>query len=161
MRFYYYLLPRGDPSNPYYIIREAMLVDAEAPSDQEGMSLSQINRDNCLKMPYACYLLSSLKTDYDDDKEYCKEVLAQIDRLQRKEIDHYIAGRNDFSSTMNQHEVVMENYIFGECYEWPLSTFPLLHYKLALQGWLKFLDMPLSVDSEMTIDLPDLTPVSA
>lgn len=156
IKFLCFPLPRKDPSDPCNLLRRAMLLDAEPPLKEEGKSLSEINRENCIKRPYSCYLLPSLDTEYDDDIEYCEEVLAQITRLEKKEIDSYLAGRRDFSSKINEHEVVMENYIFGECYEWPLSTFPLVHYKVALQGWRQFLDIPKSIDAELIIDLPEV-----
>ena len=133
-----------------------MLLDAEPRIEVEGKSLSEIGRENSVNRPYSCYLLPSLDTEFDSDIAYCERALEQISRLERKEINHYQVGGNHFSCTMTQHEVVIENYIFGECYEWPLSTFPLVHYKVALQGWRKFLDIPKSIDAELIIDLPEV-----
>jgi len=156
IRFYSYLFPDGDPCNSSDLIREAKMVDAEPPLKQEGKSISEKNRENCLKRPYASYLFPSLETEYGSDKEYCEEVLSQIARLENKEIDQYFAGGNQFFHTLNQQEVIIENNIFGECYEWPLSTFPLAHYKIALQGWRQFLGIPKAIDSELIIDLPEV-----
>jgi hypothetical protein len=157
IQFYCYLFPDGDPSDSCDIFRAAKLVGAEPLLKKKWKSLNEKNRENCLARPYTNYLFPSLETEYGTDKEYCEEVLAKIDRLERKEIDQYAVGGNQYLCTLNQHEVVIENYIFGECYEWPLSTFPLVNYKIALQGWRKFLDIPKTIDSELIIDLPEVT----
>ena len=72
-----------------------------------------------------------------------------------REINQYIAGGNHFTYTMNQHLVIFENCVFGECYEWPIWECTLVQFKAALQGWRQFLDIPKSIDAELIIDLPD------
>lgn len=124
--------------------------------EEEGKSFSDITRGNCVNRPYSSYLLPSFRHEFGADIEYCDEVLAQIYRLEKKEINHYLAGVNHFTYTMNPHEVIFENCVFGECYEWPIWSCPLLQFKVALQGWRKFLDIPKSIDAELIIDLPEV-----
>jgi hypothetical protein len=157
IRFYCFLFQGGNPNDPCDLIRVAKLLDAEPPLEKAGKSFSEITRDNCVNRPYSSYLLPSLRSEFGTDIKYCEKVLAQISRLERKEIEHYRAGGNEFSYTMNQHEVVFENAVFDECYEWPLWTCPLMQFKVALQGWRKFLDIPKTIDSELITDLPEVT----
>jgi len=83
-------------------------------------------------------------------------VLQDIEKLERCEIEIASWGGDPgFEQTITREGVTFENGTFGECPEWPLWSCPLAHYKAALQGWRKFLDMPKSVDSELIVELPD------
>jgi hypothetical protein len=104
---------------------------------------------------YQSYLLSALSSDYGNDKECCDDVLNIIDRLEKGEIDYYEGGGMGFMHLMTPESVTFEHIIFGECYSWPRWTCPMAHYKAALNGWRRFLDMPESIGSELIIELPE------
>ena len=89
----------GDPSD---IIRASTLVDAP----EEVM------------LQYNNYLLSALDTDYPAI-EYCDDVLKEIDRLERGEIEVTYWG-NHFEHTITRENVTFEHAFFGECPEWPI-----------------------------------------
>ena len=105
---------------------------------------------------YQSYLLSALRSDYGHDKECCDDVLTIIDSLEKGEIDYYEGGGMGFMHVMTPESVTFEHIIFGICPEWPRWTCPMAHYKAALKGWRRFLDMPESIDSELIIELPEV-----
>jgi hypothetical protein len=105
---------------------------------------------------YQSYLLSALRSDYGKDKECCDHVLNIIERLEKGEIDYYEGGGQGFMHLMTPETVTFEHIIFGICPEWPRWTCPMAHYKAALKGWRRFLDMPESIDSELIIELPEV-----
>jgi hypothetical protein len=124
----------GDPSD---IIRASTLVDAP-----DGV-IQQYNN----------YLLSALDTNYRRS-EHCDEVLRQIDRLERGEIQTFTWEGDGFFYDITRDTVTFEHAVFGECPEWPVWRCSLTQYKVALEGWKRFLAMPKSIDSELIVDLP-------
>jgi hypothetical protein len=101
------------------------------------------------------YLLSALDTDYTTHTEWCDQVLAEIDQLERGEITTYAWDGQGFQHRMTASKVIFEHTIFGECPDWPLWSCTLAQYKAALQGWRKFIEMPKSIDTQLIIELPD------
>ena len=103
------------------------------------------------------YLLSALDTDFNQNRYgQVDEVLLDIEKLERGEIEHCMAGTPDtLKHTITRTKVTFEHAIFGECPEWPLWSCSLAQYKAALQGYRKFLDMPESIESELIVELPD------
>lgn len=103
------------------------------------------------------YLLSALDTDFNQNRQgQIDEVLADIEKLERGEIDRCMAGTADtLMHTLTREKVTFEHSIFGECPDWPLWSCTLAQYKAALKGYRKFLDMPESIDSELIVELPD------
>ena len=106
---------------------------------------------------YEKYLLSALDTDFNQNRQgQMDEVLADIEKLERGEIDRCMAGTADtLMHTLTREKVTFEHSIFGECPEWPLWSCTLAQYKAALQGYRKFLDMPKSIDTQFIVELPD------
>jgi len=134
------------------------MLDVEPPREDwevENWTIDMI-RENSLTRPYSVYLLSALNTDYGNDKECCDDVLNIINRLEKGEIDYYEGGGQGFMHLMTPESVTFEHIIFGICPEWPSWTCPIAHYKAALEGWRRFLDMPESIDSELIIELPEV-----
>ncbi len=108
------------------------------------------------KEGYEKYLLSAFGTDYPTDHpDWCDEVIANIEKLERGEIESTKWDGQGFQHRMTPTKVTFEHTIFGECPEWPLWSCTLAQYKAALQGYRKFLDMPKTIDSELVVELPD------
>lgn len=104
------------------------------------------------------YLLSALDTDFRDG-DGVEDVLVDIDRLEKGEIESCLAGTPDnFMHSLTRNQVTFEHAVFGECLEWPLWSCTLAQYKAALQGWKQFLQLPKSTDSELIVELPDAVP---
>jgi hypothetical protein len=137
--FYYWLRGQELSGNDYYMLSTALLIDAPEAT------IKGFNK----------YLLSALDTDYTTHTEWCDEVLAEIDKLERGAIAAYAWDGQGFQHRMNALNVTFEHTIFGECPDWPLWTCTLAQYKAALQGWRKFIDMPKSIDTQLIIELPD------
>lgn len=140
IRFYCYWMAghgKGIDDDPYYLFRVATLT--EAPKD--------VIRE------YNKYLLGSLDTDYPAI-EYCDDVLKEIDRLERGEIQTFTWEGDGFFHDITRDTVTFEHAVFGECPEWPIWRCSLTQYKVALEGWKRFLVMPKSIDSELIVDLP-------
>jgi hypothetical protein len=109
-----------------------------------------------LARPYAAYLFSALRTDFPEHSpEFCEEVMNAVERLERDEIDKYIWEGDGFTHTLTHDKVVFEHTIFGECPEWPIWSCPLSHYKAALLGWRRFIEMPEAIGTELIVELPD------
>jgi hypothetical protein len=141
--FYYWLRGQELSGNDYYMLSAALLIDAP-----EAITNS-----------FNKYLLSALDTDFNQNREgQADEVLADIEKLERGEIDHCMAGTVDtLMHTITRDQVTFEHSIFGECPDWPLWSCTLAQYKAALQGWRKFIEMPKSIDTQLIIELPDDT----
>ena len=111
--------------------------------------------------PHPFYMLSGALSDFPaHHPEHYEEVLEEIGRLERGEIDSYETGGNGFCHSLTRTHVVLEHAVFGECPEWPLWTCTLAQYKAALQGWKQFLQLPKSIDSELVVVLPDASPLA-
>jgi hypothetical protein len=158
VRYFCELYYCDDPKNPACLKRTATLIDHE-PVKKEWYTqkfTSEMARENALTRPYHTYLLSALDSDYGNDEECCNDILNIIDRLEKGEIDYYEGGGQGFMHLMTPESVTFEHIIFGICPEWPRWTCPMEHYKAALKGWRRFLDMSESIDSELIIELPEV-----
>ena len=145
MKIRYFFYELASPANEVrsavtYILRSAHLFDAP----------------NSLQSAYSKYLFSSLDSDFSENihGEFDK-VLQEINRIERLEINSYVFEGQGFIHEINKKSVLFEHAIFGVCSHWPIWSCPLSHYKIAMQGWVKFLDFPKSLDREMIVDLPE------
>ncbi len=163
IRYYYYLSNHGEK------------VDGHEPSLWSSCDTGEPRKDEwfardakfspqewgqiALARPYSTYLCSAIQTDFPaHQSELIDAVLKDIEKLERGEIDKCFAGTADtFCHSLTRYSVTFEHAIFGVCPEWPLWSCPLAHYKTALQGWRKFIDMPKSLGSELIVELPDVT----
>ena len=140
--FYYWLRGQELSGNDYYMLSAALLIDAP-----EAITNS-----------FNKYLLSALDTDFNQNREgQADEVLADIEKLEKGDIDSYETGGNGFCHSLTREKVIFEHSIFGECPDWPLWSCTLAQYKAALQGWRKFIEMPKSIDTQLIIELPEDT----
>lgn len=136
------------------VIFKYLLIDESARGHSSWL-LYRAETINSPKEGFEKYLLSALDTDYTTHTEWCDQVLAEIDRLERGEITSYVWDGQGFQHRMTASKVIFEHTIFGECPDWPLWSCTLAQYKAALQGWRKFIDMPKSIETQLIIELPD------
>jgi len=105
---------------------------------------------------FSSYLFSSLLSDFFDNRYGdVDEMLDAVDKIERGELDVYDTGGEGFCHNITRDRVRFEHSVFGECPEWPIWCCTLAQYKAALQGYRRFLDMPRSIESELTIELPE------
>ena len=108
-----------------------------------------------LKDLYNSYIFEAIESDFrGKDLLSCEEVLDEIKKIERGGKEFFVWHGRAFIHTINRSAVSFEHAVFGECLEWPIQSFPLSHYKTALEGWIKFCNMPESTTSELIIDLP-------
>jgi len=109
-----------------------------------------------LARPYSTYLCSALSTDFPEyDPTFVDDVLEQVERIERGEIDAYEYEGDGFTQYITRDGVRFEHTVFGECPEWPIWYCTFAQYKAALQGYRRFLDMPKSIESELIVELPE------
>ncbi len=123
-----------------YIFRSAHLIDAPSSA----------------KHAYSKYLFSSLDSDFSENRhgEFDK-LLQEIDRIEKLEINYYIFEGQGFTHEISKKGVLFEHAIFGVCPHWPLWSCPLSHYKIAVQAARDFFAMPVSLDTELIVELPE------
>jgi len=105
---------------------------------------------------YNKYLLSALCTDFPSHHpELADDAIDDIAHIERGEIEVAEWGGEGFCHSLTRDTVTFEHAVFGECPEWPIWSCPLSHYKVALLGWRRFIDMPRAIGSELIIELPN------
>jgi hypothetical protein len=123
-----------------YIFRSAHLVDVP----------------NYVRYAYSKYLFSSLESDFNDNRFGAFDaVLEAINRIENGDIDNFIFDGQGFTHEIFRNHVLFEHSIFSICPHWPLWSCSLFHYKIAVQGWMKFLQTPESLDTELIMELPE------
>lgn len=85
-------------------------------------------------------------------------MLAQVGKVESGDLREYQYEGQGFVHHITRQRVRFEHSVFGECPEWPIWCCTLAQYKAALLGYRRFLNMPESIDSELTIELPDGEP---
>jgi hypothetical protein len=144
IRFYCYV-PVCSDGTLMRVCRNSVLVDASE------MVIYEFNK----------YLLSAIDTDFlENDYGQVDDVLIGIGQLERCEIDTYETGGMGFDHSLTRDWVQFEHAIYGECPVWPIWRCTLAQYKATLQGYRRFLDMPINLDSELIIDMADCVPGS-
>jgi hypothetical protein len=105
---------------------------------------------------YRKYLLSSLDSDFLENRfGACDELLKEIEKIERGEIEYFVFDYNGFIHHVNKKSATFEHAIFGVCPHWPLWSCPLSHYKIAVQAARDFFAMPVSLDTELIVELPE------
>lgn len=125
------------------ICRKAKLFDADASTIQN----------------FNKYLLASLDTDFPF---YCmkglQRVLCDIEKMEGGESNTAYWKGAMFYHNIGKSKVTFEHAIFGKCPDWPIWSCTLEQYKAALRGWHGFLQMPVSEESEMLVEIPEGLP---
>jgi hypothetical protein len=123
------------------------------------LTIRAVDCTDLQKYGFEKFLLSAL---YSDMPSYATGhvdgVLAQVAQVEAGSLDEYQYEGDGFVHHITRQRVRFEHSVFGECPEWPIWCCTLAQYKAALLGYRRFLDMPKSTDSELTIDLPDGEP---
>ena len=105
---------------------------------------------------YCKYLLSSLESDFYENHFNDLDILIKkIGLVECREIDGYVLDSGGFTHRITRKSVVFEHAIFGVCPHWPLWSCPLSHYKIAVQSARDFFAMPVSLDTELIVELPE------
>lgn len=120
----------------------------------EGGPVGNIAVGSAALRPYSLFLCSALHTDLHNP-EHCEWVLKDIARLESGGIEHTEWDGQGFQHYISCTTVTLEHTIFGECPEWPTWHCSLSRYKAALVAWKLFLEMPISIDSEVIVELPN------
>lgn len=119
-------------------------------------SLSAARQINNYPHGHHFYRLGVTDTDFPaHHPEYADDVLLDIEKIERGEIKYAQWDGQGFEHRITATQVEFEHAIFNECPEWPIWRCTLAQYKAALQGWRTFIDMPVSIDSELIVELPD------
>jgi hypothetical protein len=109
-----------------------------------------------LKEAYCQYLLSSLSCDFAENRKgTCDKVLYEIKRIENNEIKNYFFEGDELFHYANRESVLFESAIFGVSPHWPLWSCPFSHYKIAVQAARDFYAMPVSLDTELVVELPE------
>lgn len=105
------------------------------------------------------YLLGAVTTDFSENRHGdVDEALAAVQKIEDGALEQFETGGQGFVHHITRSRVRFEHSVFGECPEYPIWCCTLAQYKAALLGYRRFLDMPKSIDSELTIELPDAEP---
>jgi hypothetical protein len=105
---------------------------------------------------YRKYLLSSLDSDFLENRfGACDELLKEIEKIESGELEYFIFDYNGFIHHVDKKSATFEHAIFGVCPHWPLWSCPLSHYKIAVQAARDFFAMPVSLDTELIVELPE------
>jgi hypothetical protein len=109
-----------------------------------------------IKKPYSKYLLSTLESDFSKNMfgDYDK-LLKEIDELKEGKKVSFIFECDGFTHYVSTHSVTFEHTVFGVCPHWPLWSCPLSHYKIAVQAARYFFAIPLSLNTDLIVELPE------
>jgi hypothetical protein len=119
---------------------------------------SVVDAPEALTYEFSKYLLSAITSDFpEQSKHLCDEALADIDRLERGDIDAAEWGGNCFLHVLTRAVVSFEHAVYGQSVTWPRWTCTLEQYKAALLGWRQFLSMPESIESQLAVKMPTRT----
>ncbi len=109
-----------------------------------------------LRRPYSKYLLSTLDSDFFENRHKdCDLLLAEIKKLEEGKLNNFYYEFDGFIHYVGGDSVTFEHAIFGVCPHWPLWSCPLSHYKIAVQAARDFFAMPVSLDTEVIVELPE------
>jgi hypothetical protein len=109
--------------------------------------------------PYTKYLASALQSDFPSPA-YCEKVLENISKVNRGELPKTDWAGNAFVTEIYFDRVQIEHQQFAGDPEWPMWSCSLAEFETALKAWKRFLEMPVSADSEVIVELPTAAPGS-
>jgi hypothetical protein len=109
-----------------------------------------------LRRPYSKYLLSTLDSDFFENRHKdCDLLLAEIKKLEAGDLNNFNFEFDGFIHYVGRDSVTFEHAIFGVCPHWPLWSCPLSHYKIGVQAARDFFAMPVSLETEVIVELPE------
>lgn len=84
---------------------------------------------------------------------HCQAVLEDIRRLKQGEVEKAGWTGNAFITDLYRDHVQIEHQQFRGEAEWPTWTCSLEEFETSLVGWKRFLEMPWSLESEVSVEL--------
>jgi hypothetical protein len=105
--------------------------------------------------PYTKYLASALQSDFPSLAR-CDEVLENISKVNRGELIKVDWAGNSFSIDIYLDHVQIEHQHFAGDPKWPMWSCSLAEFIAAIEAWKSFLGLPVSADSEVTVELPPI-----
>lgn len=136
LRFYY---AQGMTSNGQK--SAALWSTAEIMGDQTGHEID-----------YAKYLGGVFHFDINS-LDHCADVFLEIKKLERGEIEKTGWIGNAFATEIYTDRVEIEHQQFAGHPDWPLWTCTLAEFRAALEGWMRFLKMPVDINSEIIVEI--------
>ena len=119
-------------------------------------AFEMIDAPEHFRKPYSQYLLSSLDSDFFENRHKdCDLLLAEIKKLEAGELNNFNFEFDGFIHYVGRDSVTFEHAIFGVCPHWPLWSCPLSHYKIAVEAARDFFALPESIDTELIVELPE------
>jgi hypothetical protein len=119
-------------------------------------AFEMIDAPESIRKPYSQYLLSSLDSDFSENRFGAfDELLKEIEKIEHGKSENYFFETNGFTYHIGKNSVTFEHAIYGVCPHWPLWSCPLSHYKIALQAARDFFALPESLDTEVIVELPE------
>lgn len=103
--------------------------------------------------PYNKYLVGALLCDFPT-AQLCQEFLDDIEKVRSGRQEKTGWSGNAFDITVYRDHVDTDHQQFAGHPDWPTWTCTLAEFKTALQGWKRFLEMPVSLQSELVVELP-------
>jgi hypothetical protein len=85
----------------------------------------------------------------------CIKILDEIGRLERREQESFFHSGNAWTKTVTREGVQIDSHTVPWWDEQPEGHFTLAEFKAALEGWKRFLQMPISLESRLQIALPE------
>jgi hypothetical protein len=119
-------------------------------------AFEMIDAPESVRKPYSQYLLSSLESDFSENRFGAfDELLKVIEKIEHGKSENYYFETNGFTYHVGKNSVIFEHAIFGVCPHWPLWSCPLSHYKIAIQAARDFFALPESLDTKVIVELPE------
>jgi hypothetical protein len=103
---------------------------------------------------YHVYICGVLGDDYQS-ADGCTKMLGEIDRVERGEKESFFQSGNAWTKTVTREGVQIDSHTVPWWDEQPEGRFTLAEFKAALEGWKRFLQMPMSLESRLQITLPE------
>ncbi len=119
-------------------------------------AFEMIDASESIRKPYSQYLLSSLDSDFSENRfGVFDELIKKIEKIEHGKSENYFFETNGFTYHIGKNSVTFEHAIYGVCPHWPLWSCPLSHFKIALQAARDFFALPESLDTEVIVELPE------
>ena len=100
------------------------------------------------------YICQLLECDYQGADD-CEAMLEEIARVERGEKKSAMGSGNAWTTMATVEGVQIDSHTVPWWDEQPEGRFTLAEFKVALEGWKRFLQMPMSLESRLEITLPD------
>jgi hypothetical protein len=103
---------------------------------------------------YHVYICQLLMSDYQT-ADSCESVLREIENVEHTDQTTFRGSGNAWTTTITLAGVQIDSHTVPWWDEQPEGHFTLTQFKAALEGWKRFLQMPVSLESRLVVTLPD------